>query len=122
MIHIFLLADDHSILRKALKTLIAGLYPHVQIDEGWDADSVLKKIKKTDYQLIILDTKMSGKDSFGLVSDILNIKPHTNILMLALNVSDAHRKKYLQLHAKGYISKTAPSEEIKNVIDLILKC
>jgi len=70
-----LLADDHVIIRAGLKTYIQNIIPHSSIEEAYDGDSTFEKIKQNDYALIILDINMPATDSFGLVSNILAVKP-----------------------------------------------
>jgi len=115
-----LLADDHAIIRAGLKIFIKNLMPHSNIDEAWDGDSAFDKIKQNDYTLIILDVNMPATDSFGLVSNILAIKPESRILMFSMNAEEIYAKKYLHLGALGYLSKDASESEIKDAIDTVM--
>ena len=116
-----LLADDHEIMRTGLKVFINSVIGFAVIDEAWDGDSVIKKVKQHDYQLIILDVNMPATDAFGLISNILAIKPDEKILMFSMNPEDLYAKRYLQLGAKGYISKISPESDIKVALDNVLK-
>ncbi len=115
-----LLADDHEIMRSGLKLLINNLVPNSLIDEAWNGDSAIKLVKEKEYQLIILDVNMPATDSFGIVSNIINMKPAARILMFSMNAEEVYAKRYLQLGARGYISKTASSEELENAISAVL--
>lgn len=114
-----LLADDHAILRGGLKFYINSIITGAVIDEASDAGTVLKKIKQTGYDLIVLDTSMDGKESYELVTDIITMAPGSNILIFGMYGS-MKEKKYLQLGANGFISKTASGDEIKNKIKSLL--
>lgn len=115
-----LLADDHVIIRAGLKIFIEHHVPHSVIDEAWDGDSAFEKIKDKDYHLIILDVNMPNTDSFGLVSNIISLKPEANILMFSINAEEIYAKKYLQLGAKGYLSKASSEAEIKIALDNVI--
>ncbi len=115
-----LLADDHVIIRAGLKIFIEHHVPHSVIDEAWDGDSAFEKIKDKDYHLIILDVNMPNTDSFGLVSNIISLKPEANILMFSMNAEEIYAKKYLQLGAKGYLSKASSEAEIKIALDNVI--
>ncbi|GAC1381140.1 MAG: UvrY/SirA/GacA family response regulator transcription factor [Ginsengibacter sp.] len=115
-----LLADDHAIIRSALKIFLEHTINDSVIDEAKDGDSAFDKIKSKEYQLIILDVNMPGTDSFGLVSNIIALKPTANILMFSMNAEEIYAKKYLQLGAKGYLSKDSSESEIKKAIDTVL--
>ena len=115
-----LLADDHVIIRAGLKVYIKNIIPQSIIDEADDGDSTFNKIKENDYDLVILDINMSATDSFGLVSNIIAIKPDSKILMFSMNSEEIYAKKYLNLGALGYISKDASSEEIRLAINNVM--
>ncbi len=87
-----LLIDDHPIIRVGLKTFISAYLAHAVIDEAYDGDSAFKKIKEKEYQLIILDANMPNTDSFGLVANIIALKPDANILITLISASGAGKK------------------------------
>ena len=115
-----LLADDHAIIRAGLKIFIQNYIPHSVVDEAGDGESAFEKVKEKDYRLIILDVNMPNTDSFGLVSNIMAQKPDSNILMFSMNAEEIYAKKYLQLGAKGYLSKASSETEIKNALDKVI--
>ena len=114
-----LLADDHEVMRAGLKVFISGIIPFPVIDEAWDGDSVIEKVKEHDYQLIILDVNMPATDSFAIITNILGIKPGAKILMFSMNPEDLYAKRYLQLGARGYVAKTASSAELEDAINAV---
>ena len=115
-----LLADDHAIIRAGLKIFIERTIAHSVIDEADDGDSAFEKIKHHDYNMIILDVNMPGTDSFGLVSNILALKQNSKILMFSMNAEEVYAKKYLQLGAKGYLSKASSEDEITKALNTVL--
>ena len=116
-----LLADDHEIVRGGLKLFIKTFFAHAVIDDAWDGDSTLEKVKANDYQLIILDVNMPGTDSFELIHGIISSKPDANILIFSMNPEDTYAKRYLQAGAKGYVSKGSSTTELGNAINTVLK-
>lgn len=119
MVHI-LLIDDHEIVRSGLKTLIKSILPHAVIDEAQDGDTGLKKIKETRYQLVILDIRIPGTDSVGLMDNIRQVRPETAILIFSMNAEELYAKRYLQLGARGYITKSASFSDITDAITSVL--
>lgn len=115
-----LLADDHVIIRAGLKTYIQNIIPHSSVEEAYDGNSTFEKIKQNNYALIILDINMPSTDSFGLVSNILAVKPDAKILMFSMNSEEIFAKKYLNLGALGYLNKDASADEIKQAINNVM--
>ncbi len=115
-----LLVDDHYIIRIGIKQVIESFLFKSTIDEAHDGDSALAKIKKREYDLIMLDVNMPNTDSFGLLSNILALKPGAKVLMFSMNDEGVYAKRYLSIGAKGYIKKDAPQEEIQRAITTVL--
>lgn len=115
-----LLVDDHAIVRSGLKLLIEDFIAHAAIDEACDGNSAFEKIKKNDYDLIIMDVNMPNTDSFGTVETILSIKPATKIIMFSMNAEEIYAKRFLKMGAMGYVRKDAPGDEIKKAITMAL--
>src|SRR5450631_2364190 len=97
-----LLADDHEVIRAGLKVYIGNMIPHSVIEETGDGDTAYEKIKHNDYGLIILDINIPDTDAFGLVSNILAVKPGSRILIFSMNAEEIYARKYLELGALGY--------------------
>ncbi len=116
----FLLADDHHIIRSALKALIRDMYSDSNFDEAKDGESTFQLIKRNNYELVILDVNMPNTDSFGLISNILSYKPEMKILMFSMNAEDLYAKRYLKMGARGYLKKDEAESEIQNAIRTVL--
>ena len=56
-----LLVDDHAIVREGLRTVIERTILNAAVEEAIDGDSAFEKIKKANYDLIILDVNMPGR-------------------------------------------------------------
>ncbi len=115
-----LLVDDHSIVRTGLKLLIHDFLAHSNIDEAYDGDSALNKIKQKDYDLVVMDVNMPNTDSFGTLQTILTLNPSTRIVMFSMNAEEVYAKRYLKLGAMGYLRKDAPNDEIEKALTTVL--
>src|SRR6266446_10657147 len=109
----FLLVDDHLILRTGLKLIIENFMPDSKIDEAFDSDSSFEKIKKNNYDLLILDVIMPNTDSFELVSNILALKPEMKILMFSMHDEEVYAKRFLKMGVMGYLKKDEHEAEIQ---------
>ena len=116
-----LIIDDHEIVRMGLKVFLNNLVPHYTIDEACDKNSALKKIRKDEYHLVIMDINIPGTDSIELVTAIRTIRPKARILMISMNAEEIYAKRFLQLGVSGYISKSAPENELTLAIKTVLQ-
>ncbi|MDP4284897.1 MAG: response regulator transcription factor [Bacteroidota bacterium] len=115
-----LIVDDHSIVRTGLKMVIENYLPHCKTEEATDGDSAFEKIKKHNFDLIIMDVNMPNTDSFGIVNTILSFRPEAKIIMFSMNSEDIYAKRYLKIGAMGYLRKDAPASEIRKAIETVL--
>jgi two-component system, NarL family, invasion response regulator UvrY len=112
--------DDHPIIRLGVKNILTGKMPNAMIDEAGDDFAVLDRIKKTEYDLVILDVSVPMTSSFNLARNILEIKPEAKILMFSMHQGDIHSKKFFHLGAKGYIQKDASLDQLLEAVAAIL--
>ena len=115
-----LIVDDHSIVTIGLKQVIESFLAHSKIDMENDGDSAFQKIKNHNYDLIMMDINMPNIDSFGMIDNILSLKPETKIIMFSMNAEEIYAKRYFKMGVMGYLRKDAHIDEIKKAIDNVL--
>jgi len=115
-----LLVDDHSIVRTGLRLVIEDFLAHTKIDEADNGDTAFNKIKRQDFDLVVMDVNMPQTDSYGTVQAILSFKPSTKIIMFSMNAEEVYAKRYLKMGAMGYLRKDASNDEIKRAITTVL--
>ena len=115
----FLVADDHSIVRTGIKTLLKDIQPFAQVDEAADGDLVTELVKKNDYDMVVMDFNMPGTDAMTLISNLLAYKEKVRILVFSMNSEKLYAKRLLKLGILGYLSKESPSEEIRQALETV---
>ena len=115
-----LLVDDHSIVRTGLKLLFQDFLPHADIEEAGNGNEAMEKIKRKDYDLVVMDVNMPETDSYGTLQTILSLKPSTKVMMFSMNAEEVYAKRYLKMGAMGYLRKDAPNDEIEKAITTVL--
>lgn len=116
----FLLVDDHTLIRTALKIILHNAYKGCEIDEAFDSDSAIAQVKKQLYSLVIMDVSMPNTDSFSLLSHILTLSPKTKVLVFSMNPEDIYARRYLSMGAMGYLRKDSGEEETRKAIATVL--
>ena len=56
-----LIADDHVVVRKGLIQIIRDEFPFAEIEEASDAEEMIKKIIKSNWDIVISDISMPGR-------------------------------------------------------------
>ncbi|KAF0138631.1 MAG: two component LuxR family transcriptional regulator [Rhodospirillaceae bacterium] len=71
-----LIADDHPLVRKGLKAVLADFLPGVGIVEAVDFPHVLQQVERhADFTLILLDLAMPGSERFAGVRTLVQQCP-----------------------------------------------
>jgi two-component system invasion response regulator UvrY len=116
----FLLVDDHLVVRSGIKLLLADMYEEVQISEAYDGESAKKLLAEAEYDLITMDVQMPNTDTFALVEFVKKKYPAAKLLMFSMSPESIYAIRLIKAGAKGFISKSAPLEEMKIAIENVL--
>ncbi len=107
-----LIADDHPVVRRGLKQILAD-FPDMAVEgEAGDGYEVLDKVTQGDYDLVLLDVSMPKINGI----DILNIwaregRQRPKVLVLSIYPEEQYAIRALKAGALGYVTKnTAPTE------------
>jgi two-component system, NarL family, invasion response regulator UvrY len=117
----FLLIDDHVIVRSGIKLLISNTYNDSEIHEAKDGETALAFVKENEYDFVMLDVQMPNTDSFALMEFFKANYPDLKVLVFSMNAESIYALRYIKAGAKGFISKDAPMDEVRNAIDLVLR-
>lgn len=116
-----LIIDDHSIIRVGIAFLIRQEIPSAVIDEAKSGDAAVALLKKSTYDLVILDVNIPGTDTIDFISYLLTATPHLNILIFTMNPEEWYGRRFLKMGVKGFLNKESPEDEIKKAIWTVLK-
>ena len=107
-----LIADDHPVVRKGLRTILEEDEAVTVVAEAADGEAAVDLIRQLAPQVAVLDVGMPKLDKFGVAREIARRKLKTKVLFLTLHDSDDLFKTALELGVKGYILKDSVMQEI----------
>ena len=100
-----LIADDHPIVRAGFKQVIADTEDMIVADEAENGQDVLTFIQKKDYDIILLDISMPGRNGLEILKDLKVEKPKTPVLILSIYPEEQYAIRALRAGASGYMTK-----------------
>ncbi len=116
------IADDHTLLRKALARLIYSFEDYAVLFEADNGKEVKKNILSAGIpDIVLLDVNMPGMDGFETVKWLFETYPQVKVLALSMFSDEKTIIKMLRLGAKGYILKNIEPEELKQALDSVMK-
>jgi len=114
-----LIADDHAVVRAGLKQILTGVSGVTEIDGVADGDEVMEKIKEKDYDVVVLDISMPGKNGLEVLKQLKSAKPKLPVLILSMYAEGQYAVRVLKAGASGYLTKDSASEELVNAVEKI---
>jgi len=108
-------ADDHRILREALKSLLESASFQVagEAVDGLEAVNVAERVKP---HVLLLDVSMPGLGGVDVVKQVVKRSPRTQVLMLSMYANDTFVSGAMKNGAAGYLLKEADADELFHAI------
>jgi two-component system response regulator NreC len=110
------LADDHAVVRSALRMLLEDEPDMEVVAEAGDAEAATRYVRGHRPRVLILDINMPGGSGLAAIPTIRSESPETQIVMLTMQGETASAREALQAGVLGYISKDAASEELVTAV------
>lgn len=104
--------DDHLVLVDALRTIIQTQRDMTVIGTAGNCADALKLLGKVSPQVLLLDVMLPDGDGIGLVPQIKQIRPDTNILILTSLSDEASLIRAMQAGVSGYMAKNINLTEV----------
>jgi len=111
-----LIAEDHSLTRNSVRQIVEGIKEVEAVDEAIDGPEALQKVKSNNYGFIVLDLSLPGIGGLEILKTIKDKCIKARILVLSFHQEDLYGIRAIRLGANGFVSKSAPFDEIKNAI------
>ncbi|HTQ28923.1 MAG TPA: response regulator transcription factor [Puia sp.] len=116
------IADDHTLLRKALARLIASFENYSVLFEAENGKEIKARITQNIIpDIVLLDVNMPEMDGYETVRWLYQHYPQIKVLALSMFSDEKTIIKMLRLGAKGYILKNIDPEELRNALDSVMK-
>jgi two-component system response regulator NreC len=110
------LADDHTIVRSALRVLLDAELAFEVVAEAADADEAVRKVRAYKPDVLVLDLSMPGAPSLDRIPDVLLASPSTSIVMLTMEDEPRFARAALRAGALGFVLKEAADSELVEAV------
>jgi DNA-binding NarL/FixJ family response regulator len=113
-----LIADDHEIVRKGLRSLLESQGWEVcgEAVDGWDA---VHKAEELAPDLVALDIGMPNLNGLDAARQMLRNDARTKILFLTVHETEQAVKMAVQIGAKGLILKSDAGRELVEAVECV---
>lgn len=111
------LAEDHTIVRKGIRSLLDG-QPGVEvIGEAANGREAVEQVAKLQPDIVLMDITMPELNGLEATRRIKKDHPHIKVLVLTMYTNEEYIHQLLQAGASGYLDKhTAPNELLSAIM------
>ena len=110
------LADDHSIVRTALRTFLEGHPEFRVIGEAGDGLVAEQTVMELDPDILVLDLMMPGINGLEVIRRVGQHSSRTGIVILSMYSDEPHVLASLKAGARAYVLKESSSDELVHAI------
>jgi DNA-binding NarL/FixJ family response regulator len=108
-----LLVDDHPIVRAGVKRLLATV-PDIEVSEAADGRAALAAFRRNRPDIVVLDLNLPGIGGVELLRRF--VLEEARVLIFSMHAEPLYVNNAMQAGAMGYVSKSAPPEEILEAV------
>jgi diguanylate cyclase (GGDEF)-like protein/PAS domain S-box-containing protein len=112
-----LIADDHEMVRRGIRTLLESFHRDIQVLEASNGREAVEKAIGSKPDLVILDVSMPLLDGFSAAREIRKVAAGTPILILTFEKSTALTEIAKSIGITGYITKDENADTLLRAID-----
>jgi two-component system response regulator NreC len=106
------LADDHPVIRKGIKSLLKTETDFNIIGEAGNGAEAVELVTRLQPDILVLDIMMPGLNGLEVTRELKIKCPHTAIVILSMHSHDAYVIEALRSGAKAYILKDSFTDDL----------
>ena len=114
-----LIADDHGIVRKGLKQIVADNPDMVVAGEAASGQEALELAQAQDFDVAIIDIAMPGRGGLEILKSLRTQSPSLKIIMLSMYSEEQYAIRSLRDGASAYLTKANATDELIKAIETV---
>jgi two-component system, NarL family, invasion response regulator UvrY len=107
-----LIADDHAIIRRGFREIVADQADMLVIGEAASAGEVLHLARRLAWDVLVLDINMPDRSGLEVLADVKQLQPPRPILVFTVYPEDQFAVRLLKAGAAGYLTKDSAPEDL----------
>ncbi|MDY7012472.1 MAG: response regulator transcription factor [Cyanobacteriota bacterium] len=114
-----LLADDQSLVREGLSSLLDAQPDIEVVGEAENGKMAVERARSLHPDVVLMDVRMPVMDGVAAAQAISQQAPNVKVLILTTFDDDDYVTRAIAFGAKGYLLKDTPSEVLAQAIRLV---
>ncbi len=118
--HRLVIAEDHTILREGLRSLMLAMPDLEVVGEATDGREAVRCAETLQPDLMLLDLSMPRSSGLEALKEIKRVSPATKVLILTVHKTEDYVFTALQAGADGYMLKDSTAAELMHAVRSVL--
>jgi two-component system nitrate/nitrite response regulator NarL len=114
-----LLADDHPVVRKGIRSMLTSVESLEVVDEAVNGEEAVAKVRQLSPDLVLMDIDMPVMGGLQATNVIRKEFPATRVVILSMNTNKTIVLQIIQSGAQGYVLKDAPPADLLRAIESV---
>ena len=114
-----LLADDHSIMREGLESMLKDSEEFEVVGSARDGVEAVRAASELSPDVIVMDVMMPKKDGVEACREIMESAPGVRVVMLTASTEEAAVIEAVAAGATGYLQKLSGMDRLLSTLKLV---
>jgi hypothetical protein len=114
------IADDHPLIRGALRSAVSALVGDADLIEAGSFEELAPAFSNGTVDLVLLDLTMPGVQGFSGLLYLRALHPATPVIIVSGNEDRTVIRRCIELGASGYIPKSLDTAAMSAAIQMVL--
>jgi DNA-binding NarL/FixJ family response regulator len=111
-----LVADDHAVVRRGLRQILAETPDIVVAAEASTADEVRRMVHDVHCDVVVLDINMPGGSGIALLGEIRRERPRLPVLVLTMYTEEQYAVRAIKAGAAGFLTKESAPDKLVEAV------
>jgi DNA-binding NarL/FixJ family response regulator len=116
-----ILADDHTLVRAGIRSLLEKLPSVKVIGEASDGREVLNLVKAHRPDVVLMDIAMPGLNGLEAAERMTRDFPGVRIIILSMHNNEEYVVRALKAGVAGYLLKKAATAELETALNEVMR-
>lgn len=114
-----LLADDHAMFRRAMRTFLEQVPGIKVIGEAGTGDDTLEQVKSTRPDILLLDISLPDISGTIVAQRALKMIPDLSVIVLTMHHEAYYARDMIRLGVRGFVLKESTGDELVEAIQRV---
>jgi len=110
------IADDHAIVRRGLRQIIAEAGDLTVAGEAASGDELLMVLRSRPVDVVVLDLSLGVRSGLDVLGHVKSEFPRLPVIIFSMHPEDLFAVRALRAGASGYVEKNSAPEELLTAI------